>query len=347
MLSKNRKQSRCIYVMQRAFCDISPPIQVLLSRDQQIIRRIASANSITSLFRHHLHPTRPRGTMTTTSTDETSSMERIDDVSTHDEENPSTENTSTTTATGIEDRAIGGSETEGHGHPSRPSSISKSYNYSSSIPITLRWSRLQKTVQVQENKSGLIRSSTAGKSPITNDIVHGTTSSGGPVTKKILNEVSGYAKPGQVIALIGPSGSGKTSLLNAISGRTSFDSGTISVNGIPIGGGGSGGSTSDSYSSALKISQVTQQGSSTSSSASSLMKRFVSKVAYVKQEDIFFVHLTVRDQLAYTAFLRLPQQLPRSVKLEEVDRIIRLLRLDKVQNSQIKFLSGGEKKRVK
>lgn len=34
----------------------------------------------------------------------------------------------------------------------------------------------------------------------------------------------------------------------------------------------------------------------------------MAKIAYVKQADIFFEHLTVRDQLGYTAVLRLPQQ---------------------------------------
>lgn len=76
------------------------------------------------------------------------------------------------------------------------------------------------------------------------------------------------------------------------------------------------------------------------------MKRLMSKIAYVKQADIFFEHLTVRDQLGYTAMLRLPQALTKQKKMEEVDRIIRLLRLTKVSNSEIRMLSGGEKKRL-
>jgi ABC-type multidrug transport system ATPase subunit len=113
---------------------------------------------------------------------------------------------------------------------------------------------------------------------------------------------------------MGPSGSGKTSLLNALSGRISLDSGVISVNGKPL--------------------------------TSSTMKRFKSKVAYVTQADVFFTHLTVRDQFAYTAFLRLPEALPKQQKLDEVERIIKLLRLTKVADSKIQMLSGGEKKRV-
>jgi len=117
--------------------------------------------------------------------------------------------------------------------------------------------------------------------------------------------------------MMGPSGSGKTSLLNVISGRTAHDSGRITINGKLL-----------------------------SENASSMRKRIKAQIAYVKQADIFFNHLTVRDQLGYTAFLRLPQTWVRDRKLEEVERIMKLLRLTKVADSMISTLSGGEKKRV-
>jgi ABC-type multidrug transport system ATPase subunit len=76
------------------------------------------------------------------------------------------------------------------------------------------------------------------------------------------------------------------------------------------------------------------------------MKKLKKKVAYVKQSDIFFDHLTVRDQLIYTAFLRLPSKWSKKRKTEEVDRIIKTLRLTKCENSPIYMISGGERKRV-
>jgi ABC-type multidrug transport system ATPase subunit len=113
-----------------------------------------------------------------------------------------------------------------------------------------------------------------------------------------------------------PSGSGKTSLLNTLSGRSAYQGGTISVDGEIL------------------------------SNSSGGMKRLMAKLAYVKQADIFFQHLTVRDQFTYTALLRLPSTMSTDEKVAEVDHIISLLRLHKVSESPIKMLSGGEKKRV-
>jgi ABC-type multidrug transport system ATPase subunit len=106
----------------------------------------------------------------------------------------------------------------------------------------------------------------------------------------------------------------KTSLLNILSGRSVYESGVISINGDP----------------------VTAQS----------MKRLMSKIAYVKQQDVFFEHLTVRDQLTYTALLRLPSDISKARKHDEVNKIIGMLRLNKVAESPIMLLSGGEKKRV-
>jgi ABC-type lipoprotein export system ATPase subunit len=189
---------------------------------------------------------------------------------------------------------------------------------------TLRWNRLVKTVQVHEKNAGLMRGSIAGPASSSNnnnvnspsDAPTEAALKSGPMTKTILSHVSGFAAPGEVLALMGPSGSGKTSLLNCLSGRTSYTSGVLSVNGTPI----------------------TQK--------SAAMKRLMAKVVYVKQEDIFFTHLTVRDQLLYTAFLRLPQAWSKEQKVAEVERIIKLLRLSKVKESPIFLLSGGERKRV-
>jgi len=161
---------------------------------------------------------------------------------------------------------------------------------------------------VKEQSAGLLKGS------IANQQIAADSSMKSCKTKIILNAVSGSAEPGQVISLMGPSGSGKTTLLDVLSGRSSFDGGVITLDG-----------------------EVVDER---------IMKKLKKKVAYVKQNDLFFGHLTVRDQLTYTALLRLPSKWPRSKKTGEVDRIIKQLRLTKCQDTPIFQISGGEKKRV-
>ncbi|KAL7552392.1 hypothetical protein ACHAWF_015629 [Thalassiosira exigua] len=177
---------------------------------------------------------------------------------------------------------------------------------------SLRWMRITKDVQVKDASKGLLRGSIAGKPTIVPDDGKSPVSSSSK--KSILKSVSGAAYPGQVLALMGPSGSGKTSILDVLSGRSSYDSGTIT----------------------LDSEVVTDR----------VMKKMKKRVAYVRQNDLFFEHLTVRDQLTYTAMLRLPSSWAKSKKVAEVDRIIKQLRLQKCSDSPIYMISGGERKRV-
>ena len=73
------------------------------------------------------------------------------------------------------------------------------------------------------------------------------------------------------------------------------------------------------------------------------MKR---KLAYILQQDLFFESLTVKEQLTYTALLRLPNHLSKTDKLAQVEQTIDQLRIRKCENTPIMLISGGEKKRV-
>ncbi|CAF1306109.1 unnamed protein product, partial [Adineta steineri] len=131
------------------------------------------------------------------------------------------------------------------------------------------------------------------------------------VQRTLLDNVSGQVHPGQLVALMGPSGCGKTTLLNTLAGR--------SLNGV----------TGNIWLNHQRYEKS--------------MKR---KLAYVLQEDIFFENLTVKQQLTYTALLRLPNNLTRKDKLAQVEQIIEQLHLQTCANTPILLISGGQKRRV-
>ena len=119
----------------------------------------------------------------------------------------------------------------------------------------LNWVGITKSVKIVDEENGLLSGSMGGHSGKKEGTTH----------KVILDNVSGHASPGEILALMGPSGSGKTSLLDALSGRSTFSHGILTLNGTEV--------------------------------SPELMKKFKRKVAYVKQMDIFFGHLSVRDQV--------------------------------------------------
>lgn len=60
-----------------------------------------------------------------------------------------------------------------------------------------------------------------------------------PELKQILHNVTGYARPGEMVAIMGASGSGKTSLLNILGERLDVSSHAevsrdVKVNGQPL-----------------------------------------------------------------------------------------------------------------
>lgn len=133
--------------------------------------------------------------------------------------------------------------------------------------------------------------------------------------KYILHGITGLVRPGEVLALMGPSGGGKTTLLNLLSGRSKFDSGTITYNDQP-------------YFKSLKW-----------------------RIGFVPQDDVAFPHLTVKETLTYAALLRLPGNLSIQNKKERAMDVISELGLERCQNTVIggtflRGISGGERKRV-
>lgn len=141
----------------------------------------------------------------------------------------------------------------------------------------------------------------------------------GDMARFLLSNLSGEAKPGRLLALMGPSGSGKTTLLNVLAGQLSASpslhlSGYLYVNGQPMSQGG--------Y-----------------------------KIAYVRQEDIFFSQLTVRETLSLAAELQLPDTMSPERKEKYVNDLLFRLGLVNsadsiVGDAKVRGISGGEKKRL-
>ncbi|XP_015266319.1 PREDICTED: ATP-binding cassette sub-family G member 2-like [Gekko japonicus] len=134
--------------------------------------------------------------------------------------------------------------------------------------------------------------------------------------KEILTDISGIMKPG-LNAILGPTGSGKSSLLDILATRKDPRglTGEILINGYPQ------------------------------------PPKFKCMSGYVVQEDIVMGTLTVRENLEFSAALRLPSSMSSQEKKERVDQIIMELDLTKVADAKVgtlftRGISGGEKKRV-
>ncbi|KAB5516060.1 hypothetical protein DKX38_026708 [Salix brachista] len=144
-----------------------------------------------------------------------------------------------------------------------------------------------------------------------------TVSNGKRGSKSILQGLTGYAQPGELMAIMGPSGCGKSTLLDALAGRLSSNArqtGDILINGRK---------------------QRLAYGTS----------------AYVTQDDTLITTLTVKEAVYYSAQLQLPDSLSMAEKKERAEMTIREMGLQDAMNTRIggwgsKGISGGQKRRV-
>ncbi|XP_056346242.1 broad substrate specificity ATP-binding cassette transporter ABCG2 isoform X2 [Oenanthe melanoleuca] len=134
--------------------------------------------------------------------------------------------------------------------------------------------------------------------------------------KEVLRDVNGIMKPG-LNAILGPTGSGKSSLLDILAARKDPHglSGDILINGAPQ------------------------------------PANFKCTSGYVVQDDVVMGTLTVRENLKFSAALRLPKSVKEKEKNERVNQVIKELGLSKVADSKVgtqftRGVSGGERKRT-
>lgn len=135
------------------------------------------------------------------------------------------------------------------------------------------------------------------------------------VDKQILTNISAVFKQG-MSAIMGPTGSGKSSFLDVLAGRKDPAGvrGQLLLDGKPV------------------------------------PENFKCMVGYVVQDDVVMGTLTVRENFAFSAALRLPSSVSASERNQRVKQVIKDLGLarcadTKVGNEFIRGVSGGERKR--
>lgn len=71
-----------------------------------------------------------------------------------------------------------------------------------------------------------------------------------------------------------------------------------------------------------------------------------SNIGYVPQEDIVYSNLTLHDTLQYAAKLRMPDNTTRKERNIRIKEVLEIVQLTELENSYIRQLSGGQRKRA-
>ncbi|KAI0517757.1 ABC-2 type transporter-domain-containing protein [Xylaria bambusicola] len=125
-------------------------------------------------------------------------------------------------------------------------------------------------------------------------------------TKKILDDIQGWVKPGTLTALMGVTGAGKTTLLDVLANRANF--------GVARG-------------------EICIDGQERDDS-------FQRKIGYAQQEDIHLSTATVREALEFSALMRQPEA-SKEEKLSYVDNVIQILDMESYANAVVGVPGDG------
>ena len=132
-------------------------------------------------------------------------------------------------------------------------------------------------------------------------------------TKQISSHVTMQINPSEFVAFVGGSGAGKSTFMKCISGVEKPTSGTVLLNGENL---------YENYES-LKYN-----------------------IGYVPQDDIVFSNLTLHDMLQYAAKLRMPDNTSSKERNARIKEVLDIVQLSEFENSYIRQLSGGQRKRA-
>ncbi|KAJ5540354.1 hypothetical protein N7513_008686 [Penicillium frequentans] len=126
-------------------------------------------------------------------------------------------------------------------------------------------------------------------------------------TRRLLDDVNGWVKPGTLTALMGVSGAGKTTLLDVLAQRVSIGvvTGDVFVNGkLPT-------------------------------------ANFPRRTGYVQQQDLHMDTTTVREALQFSALLRQPKSVSKKEKYEYVEQVIQVLGMEDFAEAVVGSLGEG------
>ncbi|CAH0014706.1 unnamed protein product [Clonostachys rhizophaga] len=135
-------------------------------------------------------------------------------------------------------------------------------------------------------------------------------------TRRLLNNVFGYVRPGELTALMGASGAGKTTLLDVLAARKNIGviQGDVLVDGVKPG------------------------------------KQFQRSTSYAEQLDVHEPTQTVREALRFSAELRQPYETPIAERHAYCEEIIGLLEMEEIADAIIGSPEAGltveQRKRV-
>lgn len=125
--------------------------------------------------------------------------------------------------------------------------------------------------------------------------------------KRLLNDVSGYVKPGSLVALMGASGAGKTTLLNVLAHRA----GTGVVRGD------------------LRLA------------GRRLPRSFQASTGYCQQQDVHLATASVREALRFSAVLRQPAETSLQEKYDYVEKVIKMLEMESFAEAVVGDVGQG------
>mgnify|MGYP000141187841 CR=1 FL=1 len=136
--------------------------------------------------------------------------------------------------------------------------------------------------------------------------------------KAVLQGVTGTIRHGRVTAVMGPSGAGKSTFVTTLCGKAYYGNmtGTVKINGI-----------------------------------AEPFSKYQTITGFVPQEDVMMRTLTVKENLQFSAFSRLPVNWTRKQKRDFVNETLDTLDLYDIRHSAIgdektRGISGGQRKRV-